>query len=309
MSVLFLHAPLHVVFPARVMWGFIPLLHRFRRHSQFIYTSHLHILGENAIRSPWSIYWAFSGRAWSMSDSTDLAVHSNVLLHLLQLNDKFGQCYDRWSHDTKQDRDILCILLKDSANIDGNLVHTMHLPTPAASRALCAGPYFVDRGHEHERQRDLVIHVPKPISDSDEPAAKKSRFSFTSEEQVSSAKINPDRASALNDSIQKSNHSLCSLGRMTSGRDESGVWLAFDLVAVGRIHLGFFNIFALSSVYTQVKSMSLRLKPSLRVFLRLYDDGDRRVVRKWGVCPAYKGRFVRTRDEPEWPKDFCVAVL
>lgn len=226
-----------------------------------------------------------------MSGSTDLAVHSNVLLHLLQLNDKFGQCYDRWSHDTKQDRDILCILLKDSANIDGNLMHTMHLLYPGRLQ----GPFVLDHTLSIEvlnmNASATLSYTPKPVNDSEEPCAKKSRFSFTSEEQVSSAKINRI-ASALNDSIQKSNHSLCSLGRMTSGRDESGVWLAFDLVAVGRIHLGFFNIFALSSVYTQVKSMSLRLKPSLRVFLRLYDDGDRRVVRKWEVCPVYKDKGV-----------------
>ena len=46
----------------------------------------------------------------------------------------------RWSHDRKPDRDVLCILLKDTANINCNLVHTLHLMYPGRIQ----GPFVLE---------------------------------------------------------------------------------------------------------------------------------------------------------------------
>ena len=231
-----------------------------------------------------------------MSVSLDDSVHSSVILELLHQNDRFAQSFDRWSHDKKPDRDVLCILLKDTAHIDCNLVHTLHLLYPGRIQ----GPFILDHTMSIEilnmdASSDMA-YKPRAIESVTGKSHKQARVSFSSDDVAGSSRIS-EISSTLNESIHRSNHSLCTLGKMTTGRDEAGVWLAFNLVVVGRVHLGFFSTFALSPVFMHVKSMSLRLKPSIQVFLRLYDDGDRRVVKQWQVCPVYteKGAFACIR--------------
>lgn len=231
-----------------------------------------------------------------MSTALDESIHSNVILHLLHMNDRFAQSFDRWSHDRKPDRDVLCILLKETAHIDSNLIYTLHLLYPGRIQ----GPFVLGETMSIEILNQDVTpdmeYVPKAVETTTPRPSKQARITGAGDEVKSNSRIE-EIAQVLNECIQKSNHSLCHLGKMSSGRDESGVWIAFDMIVGGRLHLGFFAAFALSSVFMHIKNMTLRIKPSLQVFLRLYDNGDRRVVKEWQVCPVYaeKGAFACIR--------------
>lgn len=222
-----------------------------------------------------------------MSSECEKSVHSNVILHLLRQSDRFCKNFDRWSQDTKEDRDVICVMMKENAQIESTIVHTLHLLFPGKMQ----GPFLSDRTMTIEilhvnRSLDLKFldTMTMPLS---EPARKRQRVEEFGNASKAIREIE-EISSVLKASLEATNSSLCSLGVMSSGRDDSGVWLSFEVVFVNRINLHFFSLFAINPASVHVKDIRLRFHQNKKqIFLRLYGEGDRRVSTTWEVVPNY----------------------
>lgn len=227
----------------------------------------------------------------TMSESLDDAVYSNVILHLLHMNDRFAKNFDRWSVDRKSDRLVLSILLTVHAQIECQLVHTLHMLYPGRVQ----GPFVLDKTMtieilNHSVKADFFAPARPPDYVTERPQ-KRSKGDPDSDVDLASI------TDHLRESLAKTNNSLCTLGKMATGRDEAGVWVSYDIVCNTRLNLAFFTAFILGQGCVQVRNMRLRVHPFKQVFLRLYERSERRVVGVWEVVPVYEkqGVFVCMR--------------
>ena len=92
-------------------------------------------------------------------ETLDDAAYSNVILHLLHMNDRFAKNFDRWSIDRKSDRLVLNILLTANAQIESGLVHAAHA-LPRARPGPCSGQDHDHRGLNHSVKAEFFAPQP-----------------------------------------------------------------------------------------------------------------------------------------------------
>lgn len=225
-----------------------------------------------------------------MSDEVDTVAHSSTILHLLNLHDRFANSFERWSHDHKADRDILSITLKKTALIDSSIISALRLMIPG--RLL--GPYIIDQTMTIE-----ILHHEVPLkfiskNTSCQYQRPLKRLKLSSEGEENDCDV---LKMDLNDSILKTNNTLCTIDKTSHGRDEMGMYIVFTLKSVSRIDMSFMTHFMLYDSFSKVKHFRFRISPAMQVFLRLYDKDDRRVISSWDIVPIYEkeGMFVSMR--------------
>ena len=229
-----------------------------------------------------------------MASSLQTDVHTNTIIHLLHVHDRFQRHFDRWSVETKTDRISIVIMLKTGAIINDSLVNQLHLCFPGRIQ----GPFL------HQDEPSMIVEV---LFDD------KSDLKFLSEKEIDLEDRDKKRrktcavtadgidakrfADCLRSCIQETNNSLCTLDDMQTGRDDLGIWISFSLRPVGRVNLGFLAAFRVMDVAVNVRDVQVYATGEKKVFLRMYEQGQRRVVTKWEVVPNYNknGIFVSMR--------------
>ena len=159
-----------------------------------------------------------------MTETLDDAAYSNVILHLLHMNDRFAKNFDRWSIDRKSDRLVLSILLTANAQIESGLVHTLHMLYPGRVQ----GPFVLDKTMtieilNHSVKAEFFAPARPPDTAAERPLKRvKTDPEAGTDSDVDLAAITDH----LRESLTKTNNSLCTLGKMATGRDEAGVWVS-----------------------------------------------------------------------------------
>ena len=185
-----------------------------------------------------------------MTETLDDAAYSNVILHLLHMNDRFAKNFDRWSTDRKSDRLVLSIILTANAQIDSGLVHTLHMLYPGRVQ----GPFVLDKTMtieilNHSVKAEFFAPARGPDAATERPLKRaKTDPEAGTDSDVDLAAITDH----LRESLTKTNNSLCTLGKMATGRDEAGVWVSYDIVCNTRLNLAFFMNFVLGQGCVQV---------------------------------------------------------
>ena len=194
-----------------------------------------------------------------MTETLDDAAYSNVILHLLHMNDRFAKNFDRWSIDRKSDRLVLSILLTANAQIESGLVHTLHMLYPGRVQ----GPFVLDKTMtieilNHSVKAEFFAPARPPDTAAERPLKRaKTDPEAGADSDVDLAAITDH----LRESLTKTNNSLCTLGKMATGRDEAGVWVLYDIVCNTRLNLAFFMNFVLGQGCVQVGCCAARAAP------------------------------------------------
>lgn len=229
-----------------------------------------------------------------MASTVQADVYAKTVIHLLHMYDRFEKHFDRWSVQTKEDRISIVVTLKPGAIVSDSLVNQLHLCFPAKMQ----GPYL------HQDDSKMIVEI---LTESNSEAVFCAPKEYQEEERdakrrklapVTPAGIDAKRfADSLRLCIQSTNNSLCTLDDMETGRDENGIWIRFALRPVGRINLSFLAAFRIMDVAVNVRDVQVYATGEKKIFLRMYEQGQRRVVTKWEVVPNYKqsGVFVSIR--------------
>lgn len=220
----------------------------------------------------------------------ETSVFSNTILHLLHVNDRFCKNFERWSIDRKSDRIVISIILSMHAQIENNLIYTLHMLYPGRLQ----GPFLNDKTMTIEIlnisvKTDFVVPARLQETLIERPVKRiKNETDDSQNVFIDIEAITSQLAAALT----KTNSSLCTLGSRHTGRDEAGVWISYDIICNQRLNLSFFTSFILGDDCLPIRDMRLRISPQKQVFLRVYEKNERRVVGAWEVVPVYENQGV-----------------
>lgn len=175
-----------------------------------------------------------------------IPLHFSVVIHLINLHDKFNKMFASWSFQTTPDKDTLTVILKESVSIDTTLFDLIQLQYPGRIK----GPYIKKNTLVLDFVKNSEINKEKSIAHIIERPRKRPRKN--EEEKSQDTNVAAIQQLLLRE-IRKCNSINTDLATPIHGHDTSGDWILFNILYADTINTCFIQAVKADKLLMNVK--------------------------------------------------------